>query len=488
MLMSTALEIVRAGMGAFSPSERLKKQARGASAAAWGSIALLGVSAWLSQPIYFQYAARQGAAAAGDMAWVVAGFVAVVVFAFGADIARNVAAMMKGYPTDPAGTIALTIAVWLGFAGLDVMVQYYGSEFRAREASGEVVADISTVATDPYPAQIAAAQAELAEVDFRRSWCGKHKTRHGNSYTAAMTADPSGAWTFTCSDQVASFGSAFEQERQGIRNRIGELRRLQTDHHSQASSALADRNAGVFSVREATERTYKYLTFALYIICLGLSVKVSIYLIDWEEENQPEKAAARRMEEVRAKEMSARAERNLRRLALAELPDPDPVAPDPDPVAQEKPARRRRGLLGYVLGDRHRDRQQPPQEEEEVAAPLPEPSPAKGKQETAYRQNSIGFRTGNQNRKDTTGSLPENPASLPPPPVENQASTTRQAPPKKHTRRVEANEARLKIKTAYRTLAESGQKPTYPVLAKITRLSIRTIGTHVREMKEEGML
>jgi len=63
----------------------------------------------------------------------------------------------------------------------------------------------------------------------------------------------------------------------------------------------------------------------------------------------------------------------------------------------------------------------------------------------------------------------------------------RQAP-KRHGRRADSNEARQMIKAAYKTLSQAGTKPTYKAISQATGLSVRCIGDHVREMKREGII
>lgn len=494
MIFSTATEIAKVSMGAFNPSPKLQENARSASASAWGTLFLLAVSAWLSQPVYKQYAVNQSAAQPDLLGWVFASIIAALAFAFGGDIARNIARYMRGMKRDQTGVIILFCVIWLGIAGFDVLVQYYGSEIRARQSSGDIRTGLDTsptpekasvskssveqvgnltiirgtleststdtdTDTEGISSAVAADLASLAEVSFRKSWCGKHSGMHGSSFRDAMSPGPGGEWVFTCPDQKPSFGAKYDKERQVIRERIAETKALENNQKRLDQEATSDLNAGILDIREATEMSFKFLTFALYVICLLFSVRVCLYLIDLEDEGS-----------VKEKE--------------------DTGNSGQDDENKEEPTRKQGRISKFLQNyrDKKPAQAEPQSEHEDKEAEEAKPT----QKSNLYGGNEIGFKKekndaqnqvknsgGNPERKNTHKSVHKESIRF----VGNQPFDAQDNTGKKYASNATAQRNFQKVKKAFiKYYQKTGEVPQVKTIAQETGIGRNTVAKYMSEI------
>lgn len=117
----------------------------------------------------------------------------------------------------------------------------------------------------------------------------------------------------------------------------------------------------------------------------------------------------------------------------------------------------------------------------------PELATLKAEIERLKRQLNNGIGTP-QNRNGNGETVPKNGQKLPP--VDSRFTSTNQPERKQgvYSTRADSNESRTAILSTYKAIQATGTKPTYKAIAKVVNLSERSVGTHIRALRREGVI
>lgn len=284
-MLSSIIEFIKALFGVFSSDQHVKEKARIATACVLGIWALAFASIWLSEPVYRAFAVDYGSDHADRLGYLIASVVAFLILCFGGGVAVNAARGFdqdNPHPIDASFPLVILCFIWLALVAGDMFIQWYGSGLRAVEKSGQIKQTAQVVA-NPYSGEILILKADLADLDFRNSWCQTHRSRHGSTYQQAFAKSQTGDWTPSCKHQEIWYSNQKDKAlRDQKRQLIASYQQKGDAALSLSQKALEDENDTILSIRSTVKRTLRVLTFVLYLIQLLLSIYLAFYLDLWE--------------------------------------------------------------------------------------------------------------------------------------------------------------------------------------------------------------